>query len=192
MGYALAEAARDAGAQVVLISAPTCLPAVYGVEMVAVRTAQEMHDAVLARATGADLLIMAAAVADYRPARMAEQKIKKDAAGNEMVLELMRTPDILAAVAGVRAAGGPSVVAGFAAETEHLVENARDKLRRKSLDLIVANDVSASDSGFGVDTNRVTLLAPDQEPEELPLMQKFEVAERVVARAADLWRARHA
>ena len=189
MGYALAEAARDEGAQVTLISAPTGLSTVYGVEMVAVRTAAEMHEAVMGRLTQTDVLIMAAAVADYRPAQVAAQKIKKSTKG--LTLEMERTQDILAAVAQARPEGMPGIVVGFAAETEDLLANAQDKLRRKSLDLIVANDVSASDSGFGVDTNRVTLLAADGQVEALPLMSKFEVAEHTLKRVAALWRAIH-
>ncbi|MBM3190212.1 MAG: bifunctional phosphopantothenoylcysteine decarboxylase/phosphopantothenate--cysteine ligase CoaBC [Chloroflexi bacterium] len=189
MGYALAEAARDEGAQVTLISAPTGLNPVHGVEMVAVRTAAEMHRAVMGRLAQTDVLIMAAAVADYRPAQVAAQKIKKGTKG--LTLELERTQDILAAVAQARSEGMPGLVVGFAAETEDLLANAQDKLRRKSLDLIVANDVSAADSGFGVDTNRVTLLAADGQVEALPLMSKFEVAEQILRRVAALWRATH-
>jgi phosphopantothenoylcysteine decarboxylase/phosphopantothenate--cysteine ligase len=189
MGYALAEAARDEGAQVTLISAPTGLSTVYGVEMVAVRTAAEMHEAVMGRLAQTDVLIMAAAVADYRPAQVAAQKIKKSSKG--LTLELERTQDILAAVAQRRSEGMPGLVVGFAAETEDLLANAQDKLRRKSLDLIVANDVSAADSGFGVDTNRVTLIAADGQAEALPLMPKFEVAEHILRRVATLWRATH-
>lgn len=189
MGYALAEAARDAGARVTLISAPTCLPAIYGTEMVSVRTAAEMHEAVMALRQQTDILIMAAAVADYRPAAMAEQKIKKGDGG--LALQLERTVDILNAVAQARTDGMPGLVVGFAAETENLLTNARDKLARKKLDLMVANDVSATDSGFGVDTNRVILLTPDGEAHTLPLMTKFQVAEQVVNRVAAIWRERY-
>jgi len=190
MGYALAEAARDAGAAVTLITAPTCLPPVYSVEMVPVRTAAEMHQVVMARRATCDALIMAAAVADFRPARTHDQKIKKTPGG--LTLELERTTDILGAVATAREADAhPVVVVGFAAETEDLLANAQRKLVAKRMDLIVANDVSASDSGFGVDTNRVTLLAPDAEPEALPLLSKFEVAERIVSRMATIWEGRH-
>jgi len=189
MGYALAEAARDEGAQVTLVSAPTGLNPVYGAEMVAVRTAAEMHEAVMGRLEQTDVLIMAAAVADYRPAQVARQKIKKGAGG--LTLELERTQDILAAVAQARAMGMPGLVVGFAAETEDLLANAQDKLQRKKLELIVANDVSANDSGFGVDTNRVTLIAANGQVEALPLMSKFEVAEHVLGRVAALWRASH-
>ncbi|HHX44870.1 MAG TPA: bifunctional phosphopantothenoylcysteine decarboxylase/phosphopantothenate--cysteine ligase CoaBC [Chloroflexi bacterium] len=190
MGYALAEAARDYGAQVTLVTAPTGLPPVYGVDTVPVRTAAEMHDAVIDRLDATDVLIMAAAVADYRPAHTAEHKIKKQ--DGELVLRLERTVDILAAVAKRRT--GPAdgkIIVGFAAETENLLENARDKLLRKRLDLLVANDVSASDSGFEVATNRVTLLTPDGAPDPLPLLPKEEVAERILDRVAALWRASH-
>ena len=183
MGYALAEVARDMGADVTLIHAPTALPAIYGVNHVAVRSAADMHDAVLARLAETDVLIMAAAVADYRPARVAEQKIKKGNGGLSLPLE--RTVDILSAVAEARANEGmPRLVIGFAAETENLLANARQKLEKKRLDLIVANDVSASDSGFEVADNRVTLLTIDGEPEALPLMPKEEVAEHVLRWAA--------
>jgi phosphopantothenoylcysteine decarboxylase / phosphopantothenate---cysteine ligase len=183
MGYALAEVARDMGADVTLIHAPTALPPIYGVDHVAVRSAADMHDAVLARLAVADVLIMAAAVADYRPARVAEQKIKKEAGGLSLPLE--RTTDILAAVAEARAQEGmPRLVIGFAAETENLLANARQKLEKKRLDLIVANDVSASDSGFAVADNRVTLLTLDGEPEALPLMPKEDVAEHILRWAA--------
>ncbi len=189
MGYALAEAARDAGARVTLISAPTCLPAVYGTEMVSVRTAAEMHEAVMARRLETDILIMAAAVADYRPARVAQQKIKKGS--GPMMLELERTVDILADVANARTNGMPGLVVGFAAETEDLLANAREKMVRKKLDLMVANDVAATDSGFEVETNRVTLLTPDGHMDPLPLMSKYQVAEQVVQRIAALWRERY-
>lgn len=189
MGYALAEAARDAGASVSLISAPTGLPAVLGVDTVPVRTAAEMYAAVMQRREQTDALIMAAAVADYRPARQAAQKIKKK--GAELRLELEPTQDILAAVGAARADGHPGVVVGFAAETENLLQNAAEKLGRKRLDMIVANDVSAADSGFEVDTNRVTLLYADGRQEALPLLTKFEVAEQIVQRVAQLWSASH-
>ncbi len=183
MGYALAIAARDAGAHVTLISAPCCLEAPYGVEFVPVRTAAEMHQAVLAHANGSDILFMAAAVADYHPAVVSAEKMKKTP-GN-LMLELERTPDILASVAEMGVAR-PRVVVGFAAETENVLANAQSKLARKKLDMIVANDVSVADSGFGVDTNRVTLLTPDGQQEELPLLSKEKVAERIIAATASM------
>jgi phosphopantothenoylcysteine decarboxylase/phosphopantothenate--cysteine ligase len=180
MGYAVAVAARDRGAQVTLISAPTSLPAPAGVTLVTVESAQEMHDAVMARLTDCDALVMAAAVADYRPERAEAHKIKKGSAG--LMLALERTPDILLDVAGQRATSGrPRVVVGFAAETDDLLVNAREKLERKRLDLIVANDVTAPDSGFGTDTNRVVLIDAAGS-EALPLLTKDEVAERILDR----------
>jgi phosphopantothenoylcysteine decarboxylase/phosphopantothenate--cysteine ligase len=186
MGYALALAARDRGAHVTLVAAPTCLPDPLGVETAHVESAAEMRDVVLAASDGADALVMAAAVADYRPGQAAGQKIKK--AGEELTLRLTRTPDILAEVALLRQAGrGPRVSIGFAAETEELLSNARQKLEQKRLDLIAANDVTADDAGFSVDTNRVTLLAADGSVEALPLMSKDEVAHEMWERVARLW-----
>ena len=144
MGYAVAEAARDRGARAVLVAAPTGLPDPPLVEVVPVLTADQMAAAVKREVTGADALIMAAAVADYRPASAAEQKIKKS--DDELTIELARTTDILDSVRG------NFVRVGFAAESENLVANATDKVRRKSLDLIVANDITDADSGFGSDT----------------------------------------
>jgi phosphopantothenoylcysteine decarboxylase/phosphopantothenate--cysteine ligase len=185
MGYALAESARDRGAGVTLVSAPTGLTAPPGVECVAVRTAKEMAEAVLSRRLRTDVLMMAAAVADYRPASRAEDKIKKGEGG--LTLRLERTPDILVSVADLRADGWPRLVVGFAAETRDLLDNAAAKLARKRLDLMVANDVSATDAGFEVADNRVVLLAPGVEPQPLPLMDKFEVAERIWERVQSLW-----
>lgn len=187
MGYALAESARDMGAQVTLVSAPTSLPPVFGVTMVSVSTADEMLREVQMRSFETDLLIMAAAVADYRPAQAASQKLKKTRETVNLVLE--PTEDILQRIALQRQeTNRPAFVVGFAAETEHLLENAAVKLERKRLDLLVANDVSSSDSGFEVDQNRVTLLTPDGTREQLPLMTKHDVAERILARVIELWR----
>ena len=172
MGYALAEAARDRGARVVLVSAPTGLDDPAALEVVKVRSASEMRDAVLAAVKGADALIMAAAVADYQPANAADQKIKKDSSA--LTIELERTPDIL------QEAQGSFLRVGFAAETEDLLANARGKLERKALDLIAANDVSAEGSGFGADTNKVILVGKSGEAEDLPLMSKQDVAHRVL------------
>ena len=174
-GFALAQAAIDYGAATTLITGPVDLPTPVGAERVDVETVQEMLDAVLAHIEGADALLMAAAAADFRPEQAADQKLKKEA-GLE-ALALVATPDILMHVA--ESAHRPRVVVGFAAETQDLIENARAKLSRKKLDLIVANDVSAVDAGFGVDTNRVTLVAPGQAT-PLPLMPKAEVAEYVL------------
>ena len=178
MGYALARAARDRGAQVTLIST-TGRPAPYGARLIEVETAAEMEAAVLAALPEADVLLMAAAVADYRPASVAEQKIKKGEGG--LALELVRTTDILLKVAGLRR---PSqVIAGFAAETEKVIENAQDKLRRKRLDLIVANDARQA---MGSEMNQVTLIEADGRSEDLPLLPKDEVAERILDRVVAL------
>jgi phosphopantothenoylcysteine decarboxylase/phosphopantothenate--cysteine ligase len=178
-GIALARAALDAGADVTLVAAPLTVPPPIGVHHLPVRTAADMAQAVLDACQDADALLMAAAVADFRPDQAARQKIKKQRGLPTLTLE--PTTDILAAVARQRQdSGHPFIVVGFAAETEDLVHNARAKLQAKALDLIVANDVAASDAGFEVDTNRVTLIAADGETEHLPLLSKAEVAERVV------------
>ena len=181
MGVALARAARDLGAQVLLIHGPLQVPVPWGVEARYAETAQAMCEAVLAAAPEADVLIGAAAVADFRPAEPADQKIKKEEE-KAPVLRLVPTPDILMEVKRLRQASGrPYVVVGFAAETRDLIAGAQAKLQRKGLDMIVANDVSAPDAGFAVDTNRVVLLRRDREAESWPLMTKEEVAERVMA-----------
>ncbi len=184
-GFALAQAALDWGARVTLITGPTAsLPTPCGARRVEVNTAADMAEAVLAACADADALLMAAAVADFRPARAAEQKIKKSAVPE---LELENTIDILSAVAERRqATGRPAVVVGFAAESQDLVANARDKVLRKKLSLIVANDISARDAGFAVDTNRVVLIDGGGGLEPLPLLTKTQVAEKVVERAARL------
>ena len=184
MGYAVAEAARDRGAQVTLITSAG-LPSPFGIEVIQVDSAQAMLDAVLPATEKAAALIMSAAVADFRPLTVAEQKIKKRGDTEGLVLELVRNPDILAEVATRKSAGiGPDITVGFAAETHDLLANAQEKLKRKRLDLIVANDVTATDAGFAVDTNRVTLLGADGSIEEMPLMTKREVAETILDRVA--------
>ncbi|MCK6627862.1 MAG: bifunctional phosphopantothenoylcysteine decarboxylase/phosphopantothenate--cysteine ligase CoaBC [Anaerolineae bacterium] len=180
MGYAVAVAARDRGAAVTLITTAG-LPDPFGVEVIHVASAEEMRAATLEKTRQAHLLVMAAAVADFRPGTVAEQKIKKKGDTGGLALELVRNPDILAEVAAQKAAGyGPTITIGFAAETEELLTNAQSKLERKRLDLIVANDVSAADAGFAVDTNRVTLLFAGGPVEELPLLSKVEVAETIL------------
>ena len=178
MGYALAEAGRDRGAKVILVAAPTGLPDPALVEVVAVKTAQEMCAAVLERVKGADALIMAAAVADYRPTTEADQKIKKASA--DLTIDLAKTTDIL------EAATGDFVKVGFSAETQNLVSNAKIKVGSKNLDLIVANDVTDPDSGFGIDTNKVTLIDRDLNVEELPVLTKYEVGHRILDRVSKL------
>ena len=178
MGYALAEAARDRGAEVTLITAPASLPEPAGLNVVRVGTAEEMRRAVENAIPGSDALIMAAAVADYRPIKTAKDKIKKGKAG--LTLELERTPDILGSVSG------NFIKVGFAAESSNVTENAKKKLKQKGLDFIVANDVTARDSGFGTDTNRAIIIDRKGKIESLPLLAKREVANRVLDRVAVL------
>lgn len=183
-GYAVAQAALDAGAEVTLITTVEGLPLPTGATRVMVETAQEMATAVLDAARTADVLVMAAAVADFRPAQTTPQKIKKES-GVPAPVELAANPDILLAVAEQRrSTGRPVVVVGFAAETENLETYARAKLERKGLTFIVANDVSAPDAGFAVDTNRVVLIGADGWTETLPLLHKAEVADKVIQRIA--------
>jgi phosphopantothenoylcysteine decarboxylase/phosphopantothenate--cysteine ligase len=176
-GYAIAQAALDAGGTVVLVTAPTSLNPPVGAKVVPVRTAREMESAVLAESAGADALVMAAAVADFRPKTVEENKLKKRDGIPQVELEA--TSDVLLAVAGL-GSRKPRVVIGFAAESQDLLENAGSKLKSKKLDMLVANDISAPDAGFGVDTNRVTLLFPNIKEEILPLMSKTEVAETII------------
>ncbi len=176
MGYAVAEAARDRGAKVTLVTAPTALAAPSGVEVVPVESTDQMRKAVVKAVAEADALIMAAAVADYQPRSRAKQKIKREATGASLTLELVRTPDILSEMKG------DFVKVGFAAESENLIANAREKLKRKQVDLFVANDITAPDSGFGADTNKVTLIDREGKVEELPLMTKREVADKILDR----------
>ncbi|HEY58081.1 MAG TPA: bifunctional phosphopantothenoylcysteine decarboxylase/phosphopantothenate--cysteine ligase CoaBC [Anaerolineae bacterium] len=185
-GFALAQAALDWGAEVTLIAAPTSLPTPHGAQRVDVRTALEMRDAVFAHLNEAEMLFMSAAVADYRPAHPSPHKIKKSTA--DLTLTLTRNPDILTEVASYRRQKGhPPIVVGFAAESQDLLANAREKLARKALDLIVANDISAADAGFAVDTNRATLLYADGRQEALPRLSKAEMGQAVVVRALHLW-----
>jgi phosphopantothenoylcysteine decarboxylase/phosphopantothenate--cysteine ligase len=186
-GYALAQAALDAGAQLTLITTPTALPPPVGADVKHVETAKQMLDCVLAESADSDVLIMAAAVADFRPKVMAKDKIKKE--GGIPRIELEGTEDILKTVAAQRSAAQrkrPFVVVGFAAESRDLLENATAKLQSKGLDFIAANDISAVDAGFAVETNRVTLLFADGRSEALPLMSKSEVAETIIERVAAL------
>ena len=178
MGYALAEAARDRGAEVKLITAPTSLPEPAGVNITHIETATQMKKAVAEATAQADTLIMAAAVADYQPKSIAKAKIKKKTP--TLTLELVRTPDILTEVKG------DFIRVGFAAESEDVVANARQKLEKKKLDLIVANDITDKDSGFGVDTNKVTIISRDGKVDSLPILTKREVAERVLDRMVGL------
>ncbi|MEA3442529.1 MAG: bifunctional phosphopantothenoylcysteine decarboxylase/phosphopantothenate--cysteine ligase CoaBC [Chloroflexota bacterium] len=178
MGYALAEAARDRGAAVTLITAPTLLDKPIGVEVLNVRTAQQMYQMVKDTISEANALIMAAAIADYRPISIAQDKIKKGDAGLTVKLEL--TPDILGSVKG------NFVTVGFAAESENLLENARQKLQQKGLDIIVANDITASDAGFGVDTNRVIIIDREGKIDSLPFLPKRVVADKILDKVVAL------
>lgn len=187
-GYAMAQAALDAGADVTLITAARGLPLPYGASIIQIDTAAQLLAETLRQSETAHALVMAAAVADFRPAAPANHKIKK-AEGSEagLTVNMERTADILLAVKGQRLESSyPRVVVGFAAESEDLLRNARDKMARKGVDLLVANDISASDAGFEADTNRVILLDPKGGEERLELTSKTLVAEHVVRRVADL------
>jgi phosphopantothenoylcysteine decarboxylase/phosphopantothenate--cysteine ligase len=177
MGFAIAAAAAAAGHTVTLIAGPVGLSAPPGVERVDVVSAQEMYEAVRAHLPRAQAAVFSAAVADYRPAQVAAQKIKKSA--DRLTLELERTPDILGSVRGVF--GWQGVLVGFAAETERVLEHARGKLERKGCNLMVANDVSQPGIGFDAEENAVTLLFAGGGTEALPRMSKAAVAGRIVA-----------
>ena len=207
-GYALAQAALDAGADVTLISAPSSLTPPVGAHLVPIQTARELRDAVLEEVVAADVLIMAAAVADFRPRHPAADKIKSRDGVPQ--IELEATEDILKAVAALRhspelssrlaqpsgkhssphlnapVGQGPRLVVGFAAESRDLLKNAAEKLKSKKLNLIVANDITAHDAGFAVDTNRVTLIHENGDRDPLPLMSKAEVADAIIERIAAL------
>jgi len=185
-GYAIAHAALDIGAQVTLITTPTGLPQPVGATVVPVESAEEMLTAVLDCVDHADALIMAAAVADFRPAEVADQKIKKTSKNADGVeLTLVPTQDILATVgAGRRETGWPHVLVGFAAETHDLVSNAKAKLVRKNVDFIIANDVTVEGAGFQSDTNAVTILDADGSTMSLPRQTKVAIAEAIMQRIA--------
>jgi len=182
MGYAIALAAQRAGAEVLLVAGPTALRAPFGVSIVCIETAAELSEAVLAALPGADAVVMAAAVADYRPANAADRKLKKRDQGAEMSLALVRNPDLLQAIVAKR--DPRTLVVGFKAETGDAVAEASRMLREKRLDLVVANDVTAKGSEFGGDTNQVTFVSADG-AEALPLLSKGEVARRLVAKIAE-------
>jgi phosphopantothenoylcysteine decarboxylase/phosphopantothenate--cysteine ligase len=178
MGYRVAEAARDRGARVVLVSGPTSLPPPRGLEHVSVRSAEEMARAVEEHFDRATVVVAAAAVADYRPAVRSETKLKK--VDGPLTLELVRTEDILG---GLGERKGERLLIGFAAETEQLVERARSKMSAKKLDLIVANDVG---TGFGGETNAAVLVRRTGEPVEVPLVSKRELADRICDEIVEL------
>ena len=175
MGFAVAAAAWRRGAEVTLVAGPTALPTPHGVRRCDVNTAEEMRQAVVAEFEATSILFMAAAVADYRPARVAKEKLKKGSGG--LVLELDRTVDILSELVPRK---GAKFVVGFAAETEQVIANAERKLSEKNLDLIVANDVAGSQTGFAVDTNAVTMIDRSGHHESVPLMSKDAVADRII------------
>ncbi|MBI3988118.1 MAG: bifunctional phosphopantothenoylcysteine decarboxylase/phosphopantothenate--cysteine ligase CoaBC [candidate division NC10 bacterium] len=181
MGYAIAEAALARGAKVILVSGPTSLKPPSSVETSFVQTAEEMREAVLKHLPEATIIIKAAAVADYRPVRVLPSKLKKT--GEPLTLELIPTPDILEEL-GKKKEG--RILVGFAAETENVIEHAREKLSKKNLDFVVANDVTKEGSGFASETNLVTILDREGHVEELPLLSKKEVAHRILDRVVAL------
>ena len=176
MGFALAEAALKRGGEVTVVAGTTTVNPPAGVRVVKALSAEEMAQAVARESAQASVFIGAAAIADYRPAQRAEQKIKKSE--ESITLTLERTPDVLSQVAALRTNG--MLVIGFAAETENVVENAREKLRTKKLDAIIANDVTREDSGFDSATNAITIITRDNDPVELPTMSKTEAANRIL------------
>ena len=180
-GFAIAQAALDEGADVILIAGPVALTAPHGAMRIDVKTADEMRAAVLSGAAGSDALIMAAAVADFRPADPAPRKLKKSAAPDSIRLEC--TQDILTAVSEAKGKSGrPLVTIGFSAETEDLEKNSLKKLRAKRLDLIVANEIGSPNAGYETDSNRITIYSADGSSQSLPLMEKYRVAEAVIER----------
>ena len=182
MGYAIAQAAWRRGAQVTLVSGPSALDHPYGVDVIPVQTAVEMNEAVVDLVGSADVTVFAAAVADFRPTDPRAQKVKRADTDGSFTIELESNPDVALGTSTSRKAG--SITVGFALETVDLVENAMGKLTAKGFDLIVANDATEEGAGFGVATNRVTILTRDGAPEALPLMSKDEVAEEILDRVA--------
>ncbi|MAW29997.1 MAG: bifunctional phosphopantothenoylcysteine decarboxylase/phosphopantothenate--cysteine ligase CoaBC [Gammaproteobacteria bacterium] len=180
-GYALAEAAIEAGAEVILISGPTSLTPPERARLIPVTSAREMHTAAMQEATDADIFIGVAAVADFRPIEASDQKIKKDNTGERLTLTLEENPDIIAAVAGLN--DGPYTV-GFAAETSHVIDHARRKLTRKKLNMIIANDVMDQNIGFNSDQNETTIIWGSQE-QTLPIASKRTIATKIVGTIAD-------
>lgn len=180
MGYAVALKAAQAGAKTILVSAPTDLAVPIGVECIIVRSATEMKEAIDSHYDSADAVIMAAAVADYRVAEVADNKIKKQ---ETMTLELVKNPDILASLGDRKE---HQKLIGFAAETQDVITYGKEKVRKKNLDMLVANDVSKSNAGFDVDTNEVTFIYPGDQIVNLPNMSKPDVAERIIQALADL------
>ena len=185
MGYAIAEQAAHMGAKVILVSAPTSLPIPSGVDFISVDSAVSMQEAVEARYNDVNVVIMAAAVSDFRVLHKAEQKIKKM---ESMTIELVKNPDILQ---GLGSKKNHQILVGFAAETEHVIKYGQDKVARKNLDMLVANDVSKSNAGFNVDTNEGYFLYPDKEPKEMPNMKKSDLARHILREVIDLVANKH-
>ena len=182
MGYAIAAAARDAGAEVTLVTGPTALTPPAGVRTFPIESADDLKDAVLAQLPRADVVVMAAAVADYRPIETSTKKLKKKDLGTEMTLRMTENPDVLTAIMAARRPG--TIVIGFKAETGEATAEAGRMLREKKLDLVVANDVTDPRSGFGSDEDRVAFVSADG-VEQLPVLAKTEVARRLVAKLAE-------
>ena len=180
MGYAIAEQAARMGAKVILVSAPTSLPIPSGVDFISVDSAVSMQEAVEARYNDVNVVIMAAAVSDFRVLHKAEQKIKKM---ESMTIELVKNPDILQ---GLGSKKSHQILVGFAAETEHVIKYGQDKVAKKNLDMLVANDVSKSNAGFNVDTNEGYFLYPDKEPKEMPNMKKSDLARHILREVINL------
>ena len=180
MGYAIAEQAARMGAKVILVSAPTSLPIPNDVDFISVDSAVSMQEAVEARYNDVNVVIMAAAVSDFRVLHKAEQKIKKM---ESMTIELVKNPDILQ---GLGSKKSHQILVGFAAETEHVIKYGQDKVAKKNLDMLVANDVSKSNAGFNVDTNEGYFLYPDKEPKEMPNMKKSDLARHILREVIDL------
>ena len=185
MGYAIAEQAVRMGAKVILVSAPTSLPIPSGVDFISVDSAVSMQEAVEARYNDVNVVIMAAAVSDFRVLHKAEQKIKKM---ESMTIELVKNPDILQ---GLGSKKNHQILVGFAAETEHVIKYGQDKVAKKNLDMLVANDVSKSNAGFNVDTNEGYFLYPDKEPKEMPNMKKSDLARHILREVIDLVANKH-
>ena len=177
MGFSLARTASRRGARVILISGPTAMEPQVGVETLPVVSAREMHDSVMARYEGADIVVMAAAVSDYRPGKPLEQKMKKGA--ESLNLELVANPDILMTLGKKKGQAEKPLLVGFAAESSDHIEEGSRKLKKKNLDLIVINDITGTDTGFGADTNQVILIDRDYRRERLPLLSKDECADMI-------------
>ena len=176
MGYAIAEAARDRGAVVSLVAGPNTIPKPVGILVTNVQSAEEMKKVITTECDGADALIMAAAVADWRPLKKLDSKAKKSTS-DTWSLKLVKNPDIIGSIKNDNL-----IKVGFAAESENLIENSKTKVKSKNLDFIVANDITAKDSGFSVDTNKVTIIHANGNIESLPLMSKYDVAHSILDR----------